>query len=116
MKIKFAFVFIFLPVHASLFLTNEEKKEIGPGPALIDKKNSSSFKLKAIFYRPDLKYWIVWINNVRIDSRHPMSIEGWTITHVSMDNVKLRSIQGQDITLFLPLQFELEQSDPQATQ
>jgi hypothetical protein len=104
MKIKLTVVFIFLPVHASLFLTNEEKKETGP--ALIENKKSSSFKLKAIFYRPDLKYWIVWINNLRIDSRHPMSIEGWTITHVSMDNVKLRSIQGQEITLFLPLQFE----------
>jgi hypothetical protein len=114
MKILFAFVFILFPIHASLFLTNEEKKETRP--ALIGKKNSSSFKLKAIFYRPDLKYWIVWINNVRIDSRHPMSIEGWTITHVSMDNVRLRSIHGQDITLFLPLQFELEQTDPQATQ
>ena len=114
MKIKFVFILIFLPVHGSLFLTTEEKKEARPEPT--EKQNSQAFKLKAIFYRPDLKYWIVWINTVRIDSRHPISIEGWTVTHVSMDNVTLRSAQGQELTLFLPLQSDAEQADPESSE
>lgn len=111
MKIKFIFILFFLPAYGSLFLTPEEKKE--PQPEPIEKRQSQAFKLKAIFYRPDLQYWIVWINDTRIDSRYPLSIEGWTVTHVNMDNVTLRSAQGQELTLFLPLQSATEQEDPQ---
>ncbi len=113
MKNNFWFVVILLPVHASLFLTPEEKKKLCHVPET--RGQGQSLKLKAIFYRPDLSYWIVWINTARIDSRHPISIEGWTVTQVTMNSVKLRSFQGQEQELFLQPHLETEHVDSEAS-
>lgn len=92
-------LFFFFSGQASLFFGPQEKTIQRPDPP--PQQNKSSLKLEAIFYRLDVNHWIVWINGHRIDSRHPQSINGWHIVHVTHTSVTLRSSQGQEKILLL---------------
>lgn len=75
------------------------------------KRAVTSLNLTAIFYRPDVNQWTVWINNNKIDSRQPRSIDGWRVIHVTADSVRVRSLQGQEQELFLEIYDDLDQNE-----
>jgi hypothetical protein len=83
---------------ATLFFSPEEKEHL----QRTSKENQSEIpKLNAIFYLPELQKWIVWINQQRIDSQRPRSIDGWRILRVTAESVTIRSMHGQELELFL---------------
>lgn len=83
----------------SLFFTPQEQSQHNQEKET--HAQSLAHTLNAIFYRPDLGYWIVWINNQRIDSRKPRSLDGWFVKHVTFDSIRIRSIHGEEKELFL---------------
>jgi hypothetical protein len=88
---------------ASLFLTPQEKTEARQAIVSPITKKCNSLKLKGIFYRPDCNYWIIWINNKRMNSNHPYSIDGWQVTEVNADHVIMRSMHGNEIELMVEI-------------
>jgi hypothetical protein len=86
---------------SSLFFSAQERSAIerldhGKISQNPTEKEDLPLILNGILYRPDLNHWIVWINGIRIYSQRPQSIQGWTITKVSMDSVTLRSSSGEE--------------------
>lgn len=98
-----------MPVEASLFLTPIEKEKALHTQGISTKKwdiKSFPLKIEAIFRRPDLGQWTVWINGHRIDSQSPQSIEGWSVVDVGFDTVIVRSVYGEQVILRLESPFQ----------
>ena len=103
-----------LMVPSSLFFSAQERaaierlehSNIPPNPT---EKEEMPLVLNGILYRPDLDHWIVWINGVRIYSKRPQSIQGWTIIKVNPDSIIVRSKSGEERELRPEQDPELEE-------
>lgn len=93
----------------SLFLSPQEQAtvpSVSPAPAESGRAvNSSSaqppHRLIAIFRRPDLGSWTVWVDGCRIDSHRPVSVRGWRVVDVGDDHVVFVSMDGKTHTVSL---------------
>lgn len=89
----------------SLFLTPDDVPVQGQETVVMTPETAriapKDLVLQGILYLPDTRHWIVWINGVRMDSRRPQSIMGWSVTGVHVDHVIVTHSNGTQRELWL---------------